>query len=328
MTRLERRYRLLLRVLPLWYRRDREDEMVATFLADREDELEREYGWPGWPEAWSIAGLGLRTRLSAITGTPRGPAVRLVALLGLLAQSVQGLASLVAALISPRSGDWSGAGRAYMTMLMLSAMASFLLLVLGRRTSAKIVAVVALLPGLVALERNLTVVGSPWPAIVANLPLWVAVCCLFAGFRRQAPTLKAVPWLWAFGIASDIALLWFAARMVAPAGSWTWVIMSDSTTVPSWTVIAGGLAYLVAGRWFNMSGAWATALAVCSAALLPAQAVLVESAVRLHADGILGWLPLVVTEIQLAVLAAAVLGTATLSVRALRRTPLPDSGSR
>src|SRR5439155_23788308 len=88
MTRLERRYRRLLRLLPGWYRADREDEMVATFLADRDDDLGLEYGWPGWREAWAVAVLAVRIRQRA-DAPPRsamiGDALRLVALGGLLA---------------------------------------------------------------------------------------------------------------------------------------------------------------------------------------------------------------------------------------------------
>ena len=90
MTRLERRYRLLLRVLPRWYRHEREEEMVATYLAarhhaDPDDEaLDLEYGWPGWPEARATAALAVRTRLAATAAPPRvlllGRTVRLVVL--------------------------------------------------------------------------------------------------------------------------------------------------------------------------------------------------------------------------------------------------------
>ena len=46
MSNLERRYRRLLKVLPGWYRRDREEEMVSIFLAERTDELDLEHSWP------------------------------------------------------------------------------------------------------------------------------------------------------------------------------------------------------------------------------------------------------------------------------------------
>ncbi|MDU0295217.1 hypothetical protein NUG22_38985, partial [Saccharothrix longispora] len=62
-ARLERRYRSLLRVLPRWYRVEREEEMVGIFLADRGDGLDLEYGWPGWGEAAATAGLAVRVRL-------------------------------------------------------------------------------------------------------------------------------------------------------------------------------------------------------------------------------------------------------------------------
>ena len=46
-SQLEHRYRSLLRVLPRWYRAEREEEMVGTFMADRDDDLrDRAHGRP------------------------------------------------------------------------------------------------------------------------------------------------------------------------------------------------------------------------------------------------------------------------------------------
>src|SRR4029453_5882273 len=88
MTRLERRYRLLLRLLPRWYRAEREEEMVGTFLGERDDALDLEYSFPGWVETRAVAVLAVRTRLAPPRGPARavamGNAVRVVAVLGLL----------------------------------------------------------------------------------------------------------------------------------------------------------------------------------------------------------------------------------------------------
>lgn len=80
-SRLERRYRTLLKVLPSWYREEREEEMVASFLDGRPgDDLDPEYGWPGWGETGATLALALRTRMER----PVGESVRLLGMFGLL----------------------------------------------------------------------------------------------------------------------------------------------------------------------------------------------------------------------------------------------------
>jgi hypothetical protein len=45
-SNLENRYRRLSRVLPAWYRAEREEEMVGLFMAGREDDLDQEHDRP------------------------------------------------------------------------------------------------------------------------------------------------------------------------------------------------------------------------------------------------------------------------------------------
>ena len=97
-SELERRYRALLRMLPADYRAAWEDEMVATFLEStarddpEEAEFAADFGRPSWPEVASVLALAVRLRLGGTGAGPRrracGDAVRLVALMGLLAQAV------------------------------------------------------------------------------------------------------------------------------------------------------------------------------------------------------------------------------------------------
>jgi hypothetical protein len=63
---LERRYRRVLRLLPGWYRRQWEQDMVAAFLdswltgdADADEYISKAAG-PGWAETASVAGLAVR----------------------------------------------------------------------------------------------------------------------------------------------------------------------------------------------------------------------------------------------------------------------------
>ncbi len=72
---LERRYRRVLRLLPGWYRKQREEDMVAAFLDGRltgdpeVDEYISTAAGPGWAETASVAGLSVRLHLSS-SGPP------------------------------------------------------------------------------------------------------------------------------------------------------------------------------------------------------------------------------------------------------------------
>ncbi|MGH3910939.1 MAG: hypothetical protein ACRDRM_08905, partial [Pseudonocardiaceae bacterium] len=94
MSRLETRYRALLRLLPGWYRSQREAEMVATFLEGTQ-EIDLEYAWPGWSETARVVALAVRLRLCAPDAPARSlawrQAARLVAVLGLLANAILAL---------------------------------------------------------------------------------------------------------------------------------------------------------------------------------------------------------------------------------------------
>jgi len=106
MSRLEERYRSVLRTLPAAYRQRWEDDMVDTFLASAEagveDDEARDYlhdcGRPGRSEVASVVALAVRLRLGGTDAPPRsflwGEAVRTVALVGLLVHAV--LATLAA----------------------------------------------------------------------------------------------------------------------------------------------------------------------------------------------------------------------------------------
>ncbi|MFG2196026.1 hypothetical protein [Streptomyces sp. NPDC048639] len=86
-TLLEDRFRALLRVLPAYYRQEREEEMVDTFLSDHEPlDEEAELGRPRPREVAGVLVLAVRTRLAGPGAPARyvayGRAARLVGLLG------------------------------------------------------------------------------------------------------------------------------------------------------------------------------------------------------------------------------------------------------
>ncbi|MEU4674542.1 hypothetical protein AB0F91_42950 [Amycolatopsis sp. NPDC023774] len=333
MTRLERRYRLLLRTLPRGYRQEREEEMVATFLAYRDEHRPGEDGWPAWPEVYSTAGLALRTRLIE-AGTPRSQALghvaRLIALLGLVTQSALAIGGLqrglVTALTSSQSLSWSwqallvGPGRS------LVIVASVALLIMGRCRWAKFSALAAALPGLVPLtgcaigqstllscgvSANPTAAGS---VIINNLPLWITIGCLYLGFRREAPLPKPGQWLLTLFAAAQVLYLFDLFTVARPI----WELVS----IPGWALSAAATAYfaLVAARKVEYSTAWAVALAVSAAATLPAQYASWHHVLQ-WPTMLASSLSRTLVDTQIAVTTLAVLALAALAACTFRRTP-------
>jgi hypothetical protein len=325
MTRLERRYRRLLRALPRWYRGEREEEMVATYLATRhhadpEDEaLDLEYGWPGWREAWATAALSVRVRLAATAAPPRvlvlGRAVRLAALLGLLIQSALAAAGLVDMIVTaaahPREGVLTPGAVGYTALLLLPA-ATVVLLVRGQRTWARITALVALAPTLLGS-------GALWPLVTVELPLWVAVICLYAGFHHDAPTPPAVPWLRAQAAAIGLGALWIAVAKFAGSDPWTWVTIDNAAAVVNWAIVVAGLAViLMAPRREPSFRAWAGGVAICAASCLPLEFASAWFAGQLFSQGSIGTLPLLWAWVQVGILAVVTVATATMGLLAPR----------
>jgi hypothetical protein len=299
MTGLERRYRLLLRVLPRWYRSEREEEMVATFLTDRAasagGNLGLENAWPGWGEVWAVLTLAARTRLAA-KGVRRaaaiGDAVRLTALLGLLVQSAVVVGSdtslLVALAVLPRSYSLEvldlTATSWVASVVAMAVVPAFAALATGRRTAARRLALVALLPGLyqagASLVRGEPVVESL--AIVAGqTALWLAVACLYIGFHRDAPPPRDRPWLRAFIPVAGAAVLhgvlialYLAALLERPwavefVPSWALPLMTGYSLPAGWAVVVAGLVVLATRR---RGTAWGVALAVTTLPVVVQQA--------------------------------------------------------
>jgi len=201
-SNLERRYRLLLRVLPLWYRQDREEEMVGLFLADRTDELDLEHSWPGWGETGAMLGLAVRTRLAAagapVSAVRLGEVVRWLGVLGLLL----GLTFLVPAVygrIVQLSSPEFVPTPLWVTVSHFAPLVAVGLLLRGHRTWAKVVAGAALVPWLVKVLTHDGPAGAM--SVLWQLPLLVTFGCLCLGFHREAPTPPVRPVLWWSGAA-------------------------------------------------------------------------------------------------------------------------------
>ena len=217
--KLERRYRRVLRLLPRYYREQWEQDMIGAFLdgwltGDPEsDEYTSRVAWPGWAEVTSVAGLAARLYLGG-TGAPRryfawGQAVRRAVLAVLLVHAVLAADILVflergrrlvgwlppppASLVIAPGGGWD---MAYY-LVSVAWIAIFVTLALGHYRTARVLAALAIVPGLAALiQAQLTGI---MPAPFAAWPFWVLIdlapVLAMTAFHRNAPPAAPLPWL-------------------------------------------------------------------------------------------------------------------------------------
>jgi hypothetical protein len=215
---LEQRYRRVLRLLPGYYRQRWEEDMVAAFLdswltGDPEDDAILEFCKPTWPEVASVAGLAARLYLGG-AATPRryfawGQAVRRAVLAVMLVHAVLGLEVLVRTAWSrrlfglpapPASLAVLSPGGVWPTVFYVVNVAwivIFVTLALGHYRTARVLAVLAIVPGLAALlQAQLTGIMpapfGPWAWwVLFNL---VPVAAM-AAFHQDAPPAARLPWL-------------------------------------------------------------------------------------------------------------------------------------
>ncbi|MCD2198179.1 hypothetical protein LQ327_32895 [Actinomycetospora endophytica] len=220
MTRLEQRYRRLLRVLPAWYRAEREREMVDVFLecrADRDSaDLDAEYGWPGWSETAAVAGLAVRTRVGG-HAAPSGPravgdtiraAAGIAVLLNAAGAATTVLWQVVATLVGPPEAAVVtdsllhplGAGGWWATLslvLRLCWLPAWTALTSQRRRSTLLLAAAACTPSVVGAV-SIVVEGDGSFALISlasSLIELSTVALLLLGYPRATPLpTVARPW--------------------------------------------------------------------------------------------------------------------------------------
>jgi len=216
---LEQRYRRVLRLLPGYYRQRWEEDMVAAFLDSwltgdpEDDDAILEFCKPTWPEVASVAGLAARLYLGGAAAPRRyfawGQAVRRAVLTVMLVHAVLGLEVLVRtawsrrlfglpapptslAVFSP-GGVWP----AVYHLVNVAWIVIFVTLALGHYRTARVLAALAIVPGLAALlQAQLTGIMpapfGPWAWwVLFNLALVLAM----AAFHRDAPPPARLPWL-------------------------------------------------------------------------------------------------------------------------------------
>ncbi|AUI64445.1 hypothetical protein [Amycolatopsis sp. BJA-103] len=309
----EAQYRTLVRVLPVWYRAERGDEMVGTLL-DLHGERARA---ALWSELWALLALGVRTRLAGRAAPARtvalGDLTRVGVLLGLLwgvLRSAGYAGDRFWLVLAHPGGDLSpfmhSALRSDLIrhlVLLAAALVPLALLVDGWRRAARIAAVAILAAGaLWGLTRYSLSLG---PDLVVNYaPQWLPLVLLLLAFHADAPLPPARPWWWAIGgslVAAVTAGYLFADDLSGLAGLSPLV----------WLCALSGAGYLLLRRRIDQrAAAWTLALAVCLA-LVVAQTLVLKR-------GIITFDLLTIAQVSLAGLVVAAL-TVT-GIRDYRRT--------
>ena len=284
---LERRYRRVLRVLPGYYRDQWEQDMVAAFLDSwvsgdpDDDEWALEFCKPTWDEVASVAGLAARLYLGG-AATPRryfawGQAVRRAVLAVMLVHAVLGLEVLVRMAWSrrlfglpapPESLAVFSPGGVWPTVYHVVNVAwivVFVTLALGHYRTARVLAPLAIVPGLAALlQAQLTGVRpapfGPWAWwVLFNL---VPVAAMTA-FHRDAPPAARLPWLLA--LPAGYLLVFGPLLALEATGNSAWL--------PDWPGLCCLLAALAClahvprawSRQADGSGVWSLTLMLVAA---------------------------------------------------------------
>jgi hypothetical protein len=284
---LERRYRRVLRLLPGWYRRQWEQDMVATFLdswltGDPEaDEYIYEAAGPGWGEITSVAGLAVRLYLGG-AGAPRryfawGQAVRNAVLTVMLMHAVLAVDLVVLTAWNHRLSGFAAPPATLQTswpsdvwpavyyLANFAWIAVFGSLALGHYRTARVVAVLAIVPGLVALlQAQLTgTMPAPFGSWAFWLLLSLAPVLAMAAFHRDAPQPARRPWLLALPVG--YLLVYVPLLTLYATGNSAWI-----PDFPGLCCILVSLACLGRTPWIRSratagSGVWSLTLTLLAA---------------------------------------------------------------
>ncbi|AOR30205.1 hypothetical protein BFF78_03240 [Streptomyces fodineus] len=283
-TLLEARYRTVLRLLPAYYRREREEEMVETYLGDLDRDTQ-DQSRPTLGEVASIAALAVRSRLGA-AGAPRpyvllGSVARLFALAAVLLLAASAVVEPVLQLTwsFTRGGaqrqlflsEFSDHGliaavvAAAQWILPLGWTVAYFALLHDRRRLARIGVLVAALPALWPLLRPLTgeaVISEPAFIVTLALLAWLPALALCAAHHRDAPPAR-LP-------AGTPGLVFMATCVVTGASQVLLPAASDLVWGPANGFVVGALGWLLwrARRTDRVAPALALALAVLGLLLL------------------------------------------------------------
>ncbi len=242
---LEQRYRRVLRVLPGWYRQQWEQDMVAAFLdswvsGDPEDDAwALEFCKPTWGDVASVAGLAARLHLGCVGISRRyfawGQAVRNAVLAVMLVHAVLGLNVLVRIAWSRRlfglpapsaslaAASPGGVWPTVFYVVNIAWVVIFVMLAAGHYRTARVLAALAIVPGLAALlQAQFTgIVPAPfgpwaWWVLFNFVPV-----AAMAAFYPGVPPAARLPWLLALPAGYLLVIVPLLAAQAS--GNLAWV---------------------------------------------------------------------------------------------------------
>jgi len=284
---LEQRYRRVLRLLPGYYRQRWEEDMVAAFLDSwltgdpDEDEAIVEFCKPSWAEAASVAGLAARLYLGGAAAPPRyfawGQAIRRAVLAVTLVHALLAVNVLVFLVWSRRLVGWLPAPPASLVvapggvwdmvyyLVCLAWIVIFLTLALGHYRTARVLAALAIVPGLVALlQAQLTgIMPAPFGPWIFWVLVDLAPVLAMTAFHRDAPATAPGPWLLA--LPAGYVLVYGPLLALQVTGNFAW--LPDFSGLCCILVSLACLAHVprARSRQANGSGVWSLALVLLAA---------------------------------------------------------------
>jgi hypothetical protein len=340
---LERSYRRALRLLPGWYREQWEEDMVAAFMdswltGDPEaDEYISEAAGPSCAEIASVACVAVRLYLGG-AGAPRryfawGQAARNAVLTAMLLQAVVALDTFVRLTWTHRLFTWLPvaqpanappvpAGSIWPLMLYTDGagcawIAIFIFLVLGQYRAARVIAMPAIVPGLVSLLQ-VQLTGNPAPAF-GPWAFWIlldlAPVLAMAAFHRDAPPASSRRWLLALPAGYLLVAVPVLALQATGRSAW----LPGTSGLCCILVCLACLAHTPRARSLRFAGSGVWSLTLTLLAAIAGIYQVVSLGDHLHDPHLI-----VVNLAQLLILLVAVALVAPDAVRALSATPAPS----
>jgi len=340
---LEQRYRRVLRLLPGYYRDVWAEDMVAAFLDSwltgdlDDDEAIMEFCRPTWPEIASVVCLAARLYLGGAC-TPRryfawGQAVRRAVLAVALVHAVVSLGTLLLLAWTRHVFSWLPASPAGLVIatpggfvppavwygVYYAWIVVFVALVLGHYRTARVIAVLAIIPNLEWLLQSQFTGAIASPAL-GPWAFWVLINLVpvlaMAAFHRDAPPTARWPWLLALPAGYLLVEVpWLAVQLT---GNSAW--LPDHSGLFCFLVALACLAHAprALSRKNAGSGVWSLTLTLL-AALAGAYRIASISDYR-HDPHLIK-----VSLAELLILALAVALVAPDAARAQTATPVPPS---
>ncbi|MFG3690593.1 hypothetical protein [Micromonospora sp. NPDC047740] len=347
MSRLEERYRVILRLLPVSYRQEWEDDMVAAFLDSMDTgdpdtaEYAADYGRPSLSEVASIVSLAVRLRLGGADAPPRsyawGQAVRLATLMAMLTNAVMVTASIAVTLwlsgkiawLPTPAPEWeltapSGIWNTAWNLAGYAWLPAYIALVLGHRRVAQAVALLAIVPPAITTAVEQAAGGaplsvSPWAMRLFDVFLLLAM----AAFHHGAPPVPRRPWL----LAPPIGILLVPVPLFIIEETEPALRLLDWPGLYCTTVTAAMAVYLAVrvSRRPSRTLPWSLALTLLAATTIALRVVTLLD----YSDQAQGPTLTAIASLQVIAVLAVGVPLAVLATRALRRLPpIPAAAPR